>query len=48
MSERDRLIGGVGIFAIVTISVGIGGAFGWPFGLMCVGAFALIVSLGAS
>jgi hypothetical protein len=44
-TERDRFIGGIGVFAIAAISLGMGGAFGWPYALLTVGAFALLISL---
>jgi hypothetical protein len=47
-SKYDRTIGALGVFSIVAISVGVAGAHGWPFGLMTIGFFALLIGLVAA
>lgn len=47
-SRRDNGIAVLALVGVAALSFGIGGAYGWPFGLMAVGAFAIFISWAAA
>ena len=48
MDPKNKGIAIMGIGGITAISIGIGAAFGWPFGLMFFGGMGLLLSIAAS